>query len=355
MLKRPAKKHALVDSIDKMLAPESVSRLLNRPVNQVDCLPFESSNGFSANQLFHVTADDQPLVLKRMRPEKDWLAIGSDDNRCRAVRVWQYGLLDHIQPYIHDKTVAVCHDGESYAILMHDISPGLVSFGRETTLKMFQSMLDGLAAMHALFWEDEILTAPELGLCSMRARLTIYGTEKIHLYQHTPQIAEGIAQGFDALLDMVEPDVRDILQSLQQNPQPLSDALSNYPSTLAHGDYRLDNLAVMPDSGELVVFDWQNAAYIPATIDLCWFAMSGGVFHQKEECFHHYQQRLFNLLGNRFDHTLWPAMVDLGSLVTVMTIGNWHALFAATGQDPSYWRQSVDTYNDLVRRGVQWL
>jgi hypothetical protein len=305
--------------------------------------------------MFHVSADNQPLVLKRMRPEKDWLAIGSDDNRCRAVRVWQYGLLDRLQPHIHHHTLAACHEGDEYAILMHDISPGLVSFGKEITAQMFRSMLDGLAAMHAIFWEDEYLTAVELGLCSMRSRLAIYGTEKLHLYQNTPQIAADIAQGFEALLNMIEPDVRDALQSLLQNPQPLSDALSNYPATLVHGDYRLDNLALTPESGELVVFDWQNAAYIPATIDLCWFSIFGNVFHPGEDWIPYYQRILFTLLGTRFDHALWPAMVDLGNLVAVLTIGNWHALFAATSQDPSCWRRSVNSFNELVRRGIQWL
>ena len=355
MLIQLEEKHTIFDSVDEMLSPESLSRLLKRSVTRIDCAPFESSNGFSANQLFHVTADDQSLVMKGMRPGKDWLAIGSDDNRCRAIRIWQFGLLDQMQPQICHGTIAACKDGEEYAILMHDISPGLVGFARQPTIEMFQSMLDGLATMHALFWEDQRLTDQELGLCDMRSRLAIYGTEKLDLYQHTPQIAASIAQGFDALFHMVEPAVRDALQSLLKNPQPLSYALSNYPATLVHGDYRLDNLAIMPGGQELVAFDWQNVAYVPPTIDLCWFAMSGGVFPRQEECIHYYRQRLFNLLGARFDHTLWSAMVDLGSLVTVLTIGSWHALFATIGDDTDYMRRSVDSYNELVRRGIRWL
>jgi hypothetical protein len=354
MIKHEAK-HTLYNSVDEMLSPESLSRLLERSVTQIDCTPFESSNGFSGNELFHVMVDDQPLVMKGMRLGKDWNAISSNDNRCRAVRVWQFGLLDQILPQICHGTIAACKDGGEYALLMHDISPGLFSFGREITLQMFQSMLDGLAAMHARFWEDEHLTARELGLSDVRARLAIFGTENLHLYQHTPQIAESIAQGFAALLEMVEPDVRDVLQDLLQNPQPLSDALSNYPATLVHGDYRLDNLAIMPGGQELFAFDWQISAYAPATIDLCWFAMDTRVSNQRKANIEHYQKRLFSLLGKRFDQTLWPAMVDLGNLVAVLTMGSWHALFATTSDNPYRWRKSVDSYNELVRYATQWL
>ena len=348
-------KYALLDSVEEMLSPESLSHLLKRPVNQIDFFPFESSNGFSGNEMFHVTADDQPLVMKRMRLEKDWNAISSKDGRCRAVRVWQFGLLDQIQTHICHGTIAACMDGDDYAILMHDISSGLLSFGREITPHMIQSMLDALAAMHARFWEDERLTARELGLCDVRARLAIFGTENLHLYKHTPQIAEMIAQGFEALLEMVEPDVRDALQDLLQNPQPLADALSNYPATLVHGDYRLDNMAIIPEGQQLFAFDWQLVAFSPATIDLGWFAMSRGAFHRRKDNIEYYQQRLFNLLGPRFDQTLWPAMVDLGNLVAVLTMGSFHALFAKTSNDREKYRRSVAENNDLVRQGIQWL
>jgi hypothetical protein len=346
------KKHALLDSVEEMLSPESLSQLLKRPVNQIDCFPFESSNGFSGNEMFHVTVDGQPLVMKRMLPGKDWNAISSNDYRCRAVRVWQFGLLDQIQTHICHGTIAACMDGDDYAILMHDVSSGL---GPDMTPPVVQSMLDGLAAMHARFWEDERLTAHELSLCDVRARLAIFGTENLHLYTHTPQIAEMIAQGFEFLLEMVEPDVRDVLQNLLQNPHLLSDALSNYPATLIHGDYRHDNLAVMPESNELFAFDWQIVAYAPATIDLFWFIYtSPGIFHKREATIDYYQQRLFNLLGARFDQALWPAMVDLGGLVTVLTAGSWNALAAATRDNPDY-RRRVALYNDLIRRGLQWL
>jgi hypothetical protein len=153
---------------------------------------------------------------------------------------------------------------------------------------------------------------------------------------------------------MVQPDVREALQAIMADPQALLDTFAKHPRTLIHGDYRLDNLALLPDSGELVAYDWQNAAYVPATIGLCWFAMSGGVFHRREEYVDYYRRRLFELLDGRFDQALWPAMLDLGCLFDVLTKGNWHALFAVIADDADYMRQSVDSYNDLVRQGIRW-
>ena len=51
-----------------------------------------------------------------------------------------------------------------------------------------------------------------------------------------------------------------------QNPQPLYNALAKFPATFIHGDYRADNLALFPDTQELLVFDWQYAGYAPAMI-----------------------------------------------------------------------------------------
>lgn len=351
-------KYVLYDSVEEMLSPGVLSILLGRTVSQVTCRPFDNTNGFSGNQLFYVEADRHKLVLKRMRPAVDWLAMGTHDHRCRAIRVWQYGLLDRIQPQMQHTILAACQDGDEYGILMQDVSDGLILFGQEITTQMVYPMLDALARMHAIFWEDENLNAAELGLCDMMTVIPNFWPKMLHNYRHDPKIVAMLKQGWQALFELVEPDVRDALQSLMENPQPLFDSLAKYPSTFIHSDYRLDNLAWMADTYELFVFDWQAASYAPATICMCWFVMSGGLFDKQWEYVEYYRQRLSNYLGDRFDPGLWQPMLELGCLVDVLRKGNWHALFSVTGEDEAdkaYMRQSVDSYNDLVRRGLTWI
>ena len=348
--------YTLFDNLQEMLSSKSIGRILGRHISDVSSWPFVSSNGFSGNQLFHVEADGQKLVMKHLRPALDWLSIGTCDHLCRSVRVWQYGILDHIRPYMEHEILAACQDGDDFFILMQDISSGLISFQQEKTPQLIHPMLDALARIHAMFWEDENLLAPELGLCNSRKLISSFWPT--HWHQFQSDIVETFKQGWDALFDLVEPDVREIVHSLMETPEPLYDALSNYPSTFVHGDYRLDNLAFFPATNKLVVFDWQNAGFLPATIGMCWFVMSGGVFHRQEEYVHYYQQRLIHYLGERFAPDIWQPMLDLGCLVDVLRKGNWHALFSVIGDDEegkAYMRGSVDSYNDLVRRGVAWL
>jgi len=351
-------KYTLFDSLAAMLSPETLSSLLGCTVSRVACRPFEYSNGFSGNRLFNVEADAHKLVLKILRPAFDWLAMGTKDQRCRAIRVWQYGLLDRIRPHMQHAILAACRDADEYGILMQDLSAGLIPFGQEVTPQLVYPMLDALARMHAIFWDDENLYADELGLCQPVKVASSFWPRMLDNYRHDPVIVAKLKKGWEALFELVEPDVRDALQSLMDNPQTLFDTLAKYPSTFVHSDYRLDNLAWMADTHELFVFDWQNAGIAPATIGMSWFVMSGGLFDRQDEYVEYYRRQLTKYLDGRLDPGQWQPMLELGCMVDVLRKGNWHAYFSVTGEDEAgkaYMRQSVDSYNDIVRRGLAWL
>ena len=93
-------------------------------------------------------------------------------------------------------------------------------------------------------------------------------------------------------------------------------------------------------------------------MDLCWFVMCGGIFHQQEAYYQYYCQRLSEYLGDRFNPGLWQPMLEVGCLVDVLRKGGWHAYFATTSEDESFredMRQSVNSYNDIIRKGLVWL
>ena len=78
-------KYTLFESIEEMLSPDTLCTILQRPVSQVTCEPFDDSGGLSGSLLYRVAADDQPLIMKRLRPTRDWIFIGTNDQRCRPV------------------------------------------------------------------------------------------------------------------------------------------------------------------------------------------------------------------------------------------------------------------------------
>ncbi len=356
MIKQLEAKYTLFDSVEAMLASETLSGILNRRVSQIGCQPFASSEAFSGSQLYKVTADDVRLVMKRINLSQDWISIVAEDRLCRSVRVWQYGLLDRIQPHMDHAIIAACSDGDEYALLMHDVSEGLFDH-KEITPQTIYTLLDALATMHAMFWEDEALKAPELGLCTPNQMVKNFWTEHLPRYRHDTKATEYIIAGWDAFFDMVQPDIRDAVQRLMEDPQPLFRKLAQLPATLVHGDYRLANLALMPKTNQVIAFDWQHAGYAPATMCLSWFIMGGeevGVYEAAE----YYRQQLVKHLGHRFDSDLWQQMLELGCMADALRKGNWHALFSVSHSDEPVrlrMRESVYALSDAIRKGLNWL
>ena len=352
-------KYTLFGSIEEMLAPDTLGIILQRPVSQVTCEPFDDTGGFSGSVLYHVTADDRLLIMKRLFPTRDWILIASDDQQCRSVRLWQYGVLDRLRPHLEHARLAACQERDEYAILMEDVSRGLFPFGQEVPELSIHRLLDALAAMHAMFWEDDDLRDPNLGLCNIKEELTCCWPVQFERYRtYNPQTVDLLTRGWAALFDMLEPDVRDIVQSLMNNLTPVLDILAQYPSTLIHGDYRTGNLALLPETDQVVAFDWQAAGYAPALIDICWFVMTGEFFLRQELLAAYYREQLAVRLGNRFDPDQWQSMYEVGCLVDVLRKGPWHAFFAAyndTEEGRAYMRRSIDSYNPLVRAGLKWL
>lgn len=349
-------KYTLFDSVETMLAPETLSDILNRRVSKVNCEPLTSAHAFSGSQLFYITTDNERLVLKRSNLTVDWISIASEDRVCRSVRIWQYGVLDRLMPHIDHVILAASQNADDYALLMRDVTDGLILYNDDGhSLQTWHKLLDAQAAMHALYWEDERLNDPNLGLSTIAHVLKACWTEHCHRYPHDKKTTEYVTKGWDALYALVQPDVRDALQSLVDNPRPLLDKLAQFPSTLAHSDYRMANLALMPETHQVVAFDWQQAAYAPATICLAWFVLGAD---DRDEATAYYRQQLMARLGKRFNPDLWQPMLDVGNLVDVLRKGCWHALFATTSPDDETRRwqmRAIERGNDSVRAGLKWL
>jgi len=79
--------HTLYDSLEEMLAPETLSEQLSRPVSSVKVRPLTDHYGHS--KLFYIEIDAGRLVLKeRLSMEYDYRMHTTNDQRCRSVRLY---------------------------------------------------------------------------------------------------------------------------------------------------------------------------------------------------------------------------------------------------------------------------
>ena len=120
-----------------------------------------------------------------------------------------------------------------------------------------------LARHHATFWNDERLTTGELGWLP-------YGSDA-----PTP---EGIAQAFggywqpfvDFLGNELHPEVKALGDWLPGAARYLLSVPDGHPLTVAHGDYRLDNL-FFDDERSVTALDWQITTKTVGGYDFAYF------------------------------------------------------------------------------------
>jgi hypothetical protein len=219
-------KYALFESVEQMLAPEPLSELSGKSIRYVRCRPMQH-NGASGSQLLTVEAGSNPssyrYILKRMSRSMDWRMAASKDHMCRSVTLWQFGLLDQLEPEINHTIVACARDGDGWALLMQDISDSLLITMTPYTSAQVYAFSEALSAMHATFWEHPSPEDLNLGLCDISGMLRTLSLENARRHQKdsgSPGWTDWVINNNALLLEMVAPDAADSLGQLQNNIQP---------------------------------------------------------------------------------------------------------------------------------------
>jgi aminoglycoside phosphotransferase (APT) family kinase protein len=141
------------------------------------------------------------------------------------------------------------------------------------------------------------------------------------------------------------------------DPGPLVAALEAEPATLLHGDYRLGNLAVMPDDS-VVAYDWQFAGRGPGVMDLAWLGDNVGVFEFRGWAFDCYRDALVEALDGDLDVPRWDRALAIARLAHVLRIGCFPGYDAVADESIEwrpYLRAMIAHFNDTVRRGADLL
>lgn len=356
MLKQ-IEKHKLFTSIDAMLKPETLSALTGRNITKVatKSMSFEEHNGHSGSQMSYIETDNGGFFMKQMGLDTDYIMNATDDALCRQVTLWQHGLLDELQAKIQHGIIAVANEGNSWALLMRDLSAGLFSEDKPFDDDMFWFYLDRLAYIHATFWNDSRLENPTLGLMTPHKFSSCFSTENIasggtYNISHFPDWMVGskwLLGGWKALERLVAEDVYRSIEDLTNDPQTVIDAAMQFPRTLVHGDYRKDNFAYF-NPADVTVFDWQFSSYNLMTADL-FNLLLGSPITQHDEIKTYYRNRLEHYLGINFDNDEWDQMVDLG--LCLYALQRICVISYLTTLD----QEAYDYFSPRVRLLVQWI
>lgn len=359
MIKPFETKYTVFDSLEKMLSTETLSNLLSKTITHVDIQPMNGHGGLAGGYLSYVNTNNGRLVLKQMSIEYDWIMFASDDQLCRSVTLWQYGILDQLLPYADHKIITCARDGKGWAILMHDLTGSTFSPATPLTYEMISSFLDVLARLHAIFWNNIAIAHPILGVCTPKQMLDQTALPIARKYPNYPTslIPGWVCGGWEVLPELLEPNVLAKLHNLIEDPKPLYDTLKRYPSTLLHGDYRIDNLAF--HNGCPVLLDWQESTYTVMTTDLAWLVKHSYVqkVMSREQATKYYRSHLEVYLGEPFDENEWQAMLDLGCCLDALRSIGFAAFFYKYPDDPQkkqFEAQLAKELSQYVLEAMRW-
>lgn len=324
-------RHQAVDSLDVLLAPETLSRLTEQVITSVRRLPFTGGDSSSGSGFLAIETNEghgPRFVVKLSSPARDWIVRATGDTHGREVFVWESGLLDRLPPEVTHAVVGCARDTTGWAILMHDVSDFLIPVNGDDPISLADHALylDGQAALHATFWNDPDMVAPLKSLCSPLAHYTTFSPITGLLEgDHTQEVIRKLQDRWEVLLTLVEPELADLLVALANDPAPLCAAMARYPQTLVHGDPRLANLGLQRrPQPRVILLDWHFAGPSVPAVDLAWYLSTVG--HRlpvsRETTIAWYRHKLAQQLGRRFDDGWWQPQLAL-SLLGQSIRGGW--------------------------------
>jgi hypothetical protein len=322
----------------------SVEQLLDGCTSRQPMNPPDSKSGA---RFEWVVLNGERMVLKYQDARDDWLmrATGDLEGR-RFATLWESGLLDAVPTVIDHAVVGAAREGTVGAVLLRDVSDGLLPLGDEPLERDDQlRFLDHMALLHATFWDWR----DDLGLTPLRARYAMYspavaqaeaaiGSEAL-----VPRL---MAQGWDRLPD-VAPRAAAVVLPLLEDLSPLVAALARMPQTFVHGDWKAANLGRHQD-GRTILLDWGEVPGRASPMaDLAWYLAlnSARLPQSKEQTIMAYR----SALGNHGVDTggWWDEAVGLELLGTMVQFG-WEKALGGAGPEIEWWETQAI-------KGADWL
>jgi hypothetical protein len=283
------------------LYPDVASMLAAHGITAPEA-PF-AHDGYSGATMARIEQDGRSYVIKRVSRTADWIIQMTSDHAVREAQIAASDVLAPLAPGLRSPSIAAAHDGDGFALLMHDLTHYLLPPEGMVSAETFDLILSRVAGMHTTFWD-----APppvDLGWCGQSERLLFLSELNGEKLREAGMMEFGFAAGWERFHTQAPPKARALVRSLEQEPGPLLDALGALPQTLLHNDVKTANTAV---GGSTVwLFDWALAGIGPAAMDLGWLLAvnSSRVPWGLDETSERYGEHLRRALGRRLDDAQW--------------------------------------------------
>ena len=316
------------------LYPDVASMLRAHGINGAE-QPFPSADGYSGARFSAVMRGQERFVLKRITAD-DWPLADVHDPDYREA---QFAVADVPLPASVDvATIAASHDGPGRALLMRDVSDGMLVGSEVISEDIATRVLHGIAALHALYWGappnapvNWYPPAPRLTLISPAiGRMLVeqgrdFGLERgwQSFARRKPKLWRRIAPLFD-------------------DPSPIVNMMATRPQTLLHGDLKFGNMSI--EGERLILIDWSGVTVGPMASDIGWFlpVNSSRLPWTLDETLERYRDALFRALIKRdldLSSVDWAAQLVIIYVVGLMLYGWGKALDAdgGNGDELDWW------------------
>src|ERR1700730_3608029 len=247
--------------------------LAELPADLDERQPFKTSDSLSGSRFESVRYRGEPMILKYVSVDDDWIMRATGDIDCRVRRLFASDALDRLPVTIDHATVAVApfpsrngHNGA--ALLLRDVGALLVPPGNQAIpLDTYRRFIEHMAELHAAYWGfDDLVLIP---LAHHYVFLTPAMAALEAVQGGVDPVPLAVAEGW-AALTRVDRHLSTTLTALVADPSPLVRGLEATPRTFVHGDWKFGNLGEHPD-GRTVLLDWDRCGAAPATFDLAWY------------------------------------------------------------------------------------
>ncbi|MBR8642534.1 phosphotransferase [Streptomyces tuirus] len=204
----------------------------------------------------------RPVVVKVVRPGRDWLAVASHDPG-REGRLHTQGVYEALPPGFRAPVLSAReHDGV-WTIVMEDISAELHAAPRHPA----RETLTAVAGMHTRFRGRP----PREELCSTADRLRVFSPLQRLLHWHgSDNFPAMTGRMWELFAERADPRLAHAVLQLVADPSALLASLERAaPDTLLHGDLRPPNLGRRGDT--VLAIDWGLSAHGPADLDFVYY------------------------------------------------------------------------------------
>lgn len=355
--------HSVQPSLERLLSTDVLADIVGAPVSSVQVTPFSSPDGRSGSLLQSVQIDgSRRFVLKHVTAASDLVMQLTDDVHVRAMALWRDGILDRLPRVIRHGILACAHDGDGWAFLLKDFSGYLLPPDEERlNERVNAALLDALAALHAIFWEDHSNALAHESLCTLMARAASISPPKIRPYAREYPFLQTVLEGWELFPSVVSGHVADLVNALHHDISPLCAALERYPQTLIHGDWHHGNLGFIEEpEPRVIALDWSVTSIGPPAIDLAEYLAIGSMRlpGTKDEAIASYRRSLCIHLGARFEDSWWTPQLELALLGEFVRLG-WNKALTAL-QDPDATvrhreRAEINWWAEHAILGARWL